>query len=87
MPTYEYKCTKCKKKFDQLQRMSDKPLKRCIRCGGKVDRQFSAGAGLIFKGTGFYQTDYKKSSSTDSSKPKDKSEKKASDTLAMKKAE
>ena len=60
MPTYEYRCLKCKKSFDQRQLMSDAPLKKCIHCGGKVERQIGAGAGLIFKGTGFYITDYKK---------------------------
>ena len=60
MPTYEYQCLKCKKKFDRLQSMSETPLKKCIFCKGKVERLISAGAGLIFKGTGFYQTDYKK---------------------------
>ena len=69
MPTYEYRCLKCGKKFEQLQNMSEAPLKKCIHCKGKVERLISAGAGLIFKGTGFYQTDYKKSKPTDD-KPK-----------------
>ena len=60
MPTYEYLCTKCKKRFDRTQKMSEAPLKKCVFCGGKVERQIGAGAGLIFKGTGFYATDYKK---------------------------
>ena len=60
MPTYEYQCLKCKKKFDALQSMSAAPLKKCIHCSGKVERLISAGAGLIFKGTGFYITDYKR---------------------------
>jgi putative FmdB family regulatory protein len=62
MPTYEYKCLKCKKTFDHFQKMTDAPLTRCIHCKGKVKRLIGAGAGLIFKGTGFYITDYKKSS-------------------------
>ena len=74
MPTYEYHCLKCGKKFDYFQKMSDKPITRCIRCRGKVERLIGAGAGLIFKGTGFYITDYKnkpKQESTPSSpKPK-----------------
>ena len=61
MPTYEYKCLKCKKKFERLQRMSDEPIKKCVYCSGKVERLIGAGVGLIFKGTGFYITDYKKS--------------------------
>lgn len=69
MPTYEYRCLKCGKKFEQLQRITEKPLKKCVYCGGKAERQISAGAGLIFKGSGFYITDYKKS--TPSEKKKD----------------
>ncbi len=61
MPTYEYRCEKCKKKFEKFQSMKDEPLKKCILCGGKAERLIGAGAGLIFKGTGFYITDYKKS--------------------------
>ena len=60
MPTYEYRCLKCKKKFDSLQSIKAEPLSRCIYCKGKVERLISSGAGLIFKGTGFYATDYKK---------------------------
>lgn len=74
MPTYEYQCLKCKKHFDKLQSMNDKPLKSCIYCKGKVERLIGGGAGLIFKGTGFYITDYKNKSSSakaDSAKPKE----------------
>ncbi len=60
MPTYEYKCLKCKKKFDHFQSMTDKLLTKCIHCRGKVERLIGAGAGIIFKGSGFYATDYKK---------------------------
>ena len=59
MPTYEYECDKCKKKFDAFQTMSAKPLKKCPKCGGKVTRLLGTGSGIIFKGSGFYQTDYK----------------------------
>lgn len=63
MPTYEYRCDKCKKSFEKLQKMSDAPLAKCPYCKkGKVERLIGAGAGLIFKGSGFYSTDYKKSS-------------------------
>ena len=61
MPTYEYRCLKCKKKFEKLQSMKEERLKKCIYCKGPVERLIGAGAGLIFKGTGFYITDYKKS--------------------------
>ena len=60
MPTYEYKCLKCKKRFEAQQRMSDEPLKKCLHCKGRVERLIGTGAGLIFKGTGFYSTDYRK---------------------------
>ena len=65
MPTYEYQCLKCKKKFDQLQKITAGALKKCIYCGGKAERLISAGTGFIFKGSGFYSTDYKKKSSSD----------------------
>ena len=59
MPTYEYECAKCKHKFEKFQSMTDKLLKKCPKCGGKVDRLIGSGSGIIFKGSGFYQTDYK----------------------------
>ena len=59
MPTYEYECQKCKERFDVFQKMTDEPLKACPKCGGKVDRLIGMGGGIIFKGSGFYQTDYK----------------------------
>ncbi len=75
MPTYEYRCEKCRKKFELLQRMSEPPVKKCPLCGGgKVERLIGAGAGLIFKGSGFYITDYKKPSASDAAK-KSKDEK------------
>jgi putative FmdB family regulatory protein len=72
MPTYEYTCLKCGTEFEAFQPMKDAPLKVCT-CGkkGKVRRNISAGAGLIFKGTGFYQTDYKKTSSPSSASSKE----------------
>jgi putative FmdB family regulatory protein len=66
MPTYEYKCRKCRKTFEHFQKMTDKPLTRCVRCKGPVERLIGAGAGLIFKGSGFYITDYKKTAKTKS---------------------
>ncbi|MDD5428326.1 MAG: zinc ribbon domain-containing protein [Candidatus Omnitrophica bacterium] len=71
MPTYEYECDKCKHRFDAFQSMTAKPLTKCSECGGKVTRLLGTGSGIIFKGSGFYQTDYKKSSVSGScSKPK-----------------
>jgi putative FmdB family regulatory protein len=59
MPTYEYECTKCGHRFELFQKMTDAPRKRCPRCRGAVRRLIGAGAGLIFKGSGFYITDYR----------------------------
>ncbi|MGB3340556.1 MAG: zinc ribbon domain-containing protein [bacterium] len=61
MPTYEYECTKCKYVFEEFQKITDKPLLRCPKCRGKLRRLISGGVGFIFKGSGFYATDYKKS--------------------------
>jgi len=69
MPTYEYHCEKCGKNFDAYQSMKDDVFKTCPKelCQkktwgkGKVKRQLGAGAGLIFKGSGFYITDYRSS--------------------------
>lgn len=63
MPTYEYACAKCGHEFEQFQSMRDEPLKKCPKCKKTgVKRLVGGGAGLIFKGTGFYITDYKKKS-------------------------
>lgn len=61
MPTYEYECAKCGKTFEVFQSMKDEPLKTCPnkKCKGKVKRLLGTGAGLIFKGSGFYITDYR----------------------------
>ena len=67
MPTYEYHCAKCNHQFDFYQSIADKPLLTCPKekCGkkkwgkGKVKKMIGAGAGLIFKGSGFYITDYR----------------------------
>jgi putative FmdB family regulatory protein len=64
MPTYEYKCNKCEEVFEVFQKITDEPLKECPMCGGEIKRLVSGGAGIIFKGSGFYTTDYKKSSLT-----------------------
>lgn len=59
MPTYEYECKKCGHEFERFQRMSEPPLKRCPKCKGAVRRKIGTGAGLLFKGSGFYITDYR----------------------------
>ena len=63
MPTYEYACQKCGHEFEQFQSMRDEPLKKCPKCNkAALKRLVGGGAGLIFKGTGFYITDYKNKS-------------------------
>ena len=58
MPTYEYECDACGISFERLQRISDEPIRQCPECGGEVRRLISTGGGLVFKGPGFYATDY-----------------------------
>ena len=75
MPTYQYECESCGHGFEALQSFSDKKLRKCPKCGKpKLHRLIGTGGGLIFKGTGFYETDYKKSPSPSVSK-KDKESK------------
>jgi len=96
MPTYEYKCLDCEHRFEVFQSMTDEPLKQCERCNGKVKRLIGSGAGLIFKGSGFYSTDYRsksyteqakkeKSGSSSSSSPGKSESKSSSSTEASKK--
>ena len=59
MPTYEYRCEDCGHEFEAFQTMSEPPVEKCPVCNGKVKRIISGGAGLIFKGTGFYITDHR----------------------------
>ena len=63
MPTYEYQCKKCGYKFEKFQSMTELPVKKCPECKGSVKKMIGTGAGLIFKGKGFYQTDYKSTGS------------------------
>ena len=65
MPTYEYECTKCGHHFELFQKIGSPAKKSCPKCKGKVRKLISGGAGLIFKGNGFYATDYKKSDKKD----------------------
>lgn len=64
MPTYEYKCEKCGVVFEEIQSITAEPLKKCNKeeCDGVVKRLFSASAGFILKGSGFYSTDYRSES-------------------------
>ena len=91
MPIYEYECKKCKAHVEAFQKVNDKPLTKCRKCGGKLERQISAPA-IQFKGTGWYVTDYagkttknekSESESTTDSKS-DKTEKKAKESSPKK---
>jgi len=62
MPTYDYKCSECNHVFEYFQPMSANPLTECPECGGNLKRIIGTGAGPIFKGSGFYHTDYKNNS-------------------------
>lgn len=63
MPTYEYECQKCEHKFEEFQSITAKPLRKCPACGKQsLRRLIGTGAGIIFKGSGFYQTDYRSDS-------------------------
>ena len=69
MPTYEYECLSCKHKFEILQSITAKPKTKCPKCGKKLKKLISSTGGFIFKGTGFYATDYKKSNKPAASVP------------------
>lgn len=61
MPTYEYRCRGCGHEFERFQKISDPPVRTCPECGKRrVERLISKGGGLVFKGPGFYATDYRK---------------------------
>lgn len=63
MPTYEYRCNSCEHLWEEFQPISAKPTRKCPSCGKlKAERIISAGGGVIFKGSGFYQTDYRSES-------------------------
>ncbi len=67
MPTYEYRCSECGNEFEEFQKMTADPLVVCPKCGKRtLKRVMGTGGGLIFKGSGFYLTDYKKNGSSPS---------------------
>ncbi len=63
MPTYGYRCPTCGHEYEKLQNISDATRIKCPRCGKRGERLISGGAGIIFKGSGFYETDYKRAGS------------------------
>ena len=95
MPTYEYKCENCGHQFEQFQSITSKPLRVCPQCGeNTLIRLIGAGSGIIFKGSGFYSTDYrtesyKKAAASDkkpSPKTTEKKESKPTDSTSTKKS-
>ncbi|MCK4752992.1 MAG: zinc ribbon domain-containing protein [Planctomycetes bacterium] len=86
MPTYEYICESCGHEFEQLQSITARPLRKCSECGkNQLRRLIGSGAGVIFKGSGFYQTDYRSESYTQA-KNKEKSDgKKKAETKTISK--
>lgn len=81
MPNYDYVCTSCGEEFEFFQSMNDNPLTQCPSCEEHtLKRKIGSGAGIIFKGSGFYETDYKRTSKdSEPSEPKKESSKKSSE--------
>ncbi len=88
MPTYEYVCDACEHAFEKFQSIKARPVRLCPECGQrKVRRLIGAGAGVIFKGSGFYQTDYRSESyrkAAEKDKPKSSSDSSSSGDKAKK---
>ena len=78
MPIYEFECKKCKAHIEVFQKVSDKPPTKCRKCGGKLERKISAPA-IQFKGSGWYVTDYAKTTKSDKSESESTSDAKTSD--------
>ncbi len=92
MPTYDYICDACDHAWELFQKITDDPVKKCPECGKKkAVRQFGTGAAIMFKGSGFYETDYrsdayKKSAKADKSKKSDSKDAQSSSTSSEKKS-
>jgi len=80
MPTYEYKCGHCGHEFERFQSINAGPVRKCPSCGQNgVKRLIGLGAGVIFKGSGFYETDYRSESYRKAAEKETKSETKTAD--------
>jgi len=71
MPTYGYKCPGCGHEFEKFQKITDDTRARCPKCRKRAERLISGGAGVVFKGSGFYETDYKRTKQETKSKEKE----------------
>ena len=81
MPTYDYVCDACEHQFEEFQSFTEKPLKKCPTCKKpKLRRLFGAGAAVLFKGSGFYQTDYRSESYKSAAKADQEASKPAAET-------
>ena len=80
MPIFEFLCAKCGHVFERFQNISDPPVKRCPECRCKVRKLLSAGAGILFKGSGFYETDYRSESYKKAAKAEKEAAKSTSST-------
>ncbi len=78
MPTYEYQCQKCQRRLEKYQSITARPLTKCPTCAGRLKRLMGSGSGFLFKGSGFYTTDYR-SKSYQEAKKKDQPKPPASD--------
>jgi putative FmdB family regulatory protein len=88
VPTYDYECAACGHAFEEFQNMSDPLLKKCPKCGKRrLQRLFGTGAGILFKGSGFYETDYKQKTSSYASGKKDSEAKSGSEAKTDAKSE
>jgi putative FmdB family regulatory protein len=84
MPTYDYRCNACGHEFEEFQMMSDRVLRKCPKCGKpKLERLIGAGSGFVFKGSGYYVTDYRSKGYVDA-KMADTADKKSSDSSGSK---
>ena len=81
MPTYEYQCQKCKRRKEAFQSITAKSLTKCPKCSGRLKRLLGSGSGFLFKGGGFYITDYRSKSYRDA-KQRDESSKPSSDAAS-----
>lgn len=90
MPTYDYKCKACDHAFEEFQMMSDPELRKCPKCGKlKLERLIGGGAGFLFKGSGYYVTDYRSKGYQEAAKsdaPAEKKETKGSADKSGKKS-